>query len=83
LVYQYTVKKNEEWVFSRGGYQWEERGRRKGCMRVNILYFVFMYENRIMKPVEIALRREERRGRMMEEVNLIKIYCKHHNVTPW
>jgi hypothetical protein len=40
--------------------------------------FVFIYENRRMKPVEIVLRRgEEGRGRMMEGVNLAKIYCKH------
>jgi hypothetical protein len=37
-----------------------------------------MYENRRMKPVKIVLRRgEERRGRMMERVNLTKIYFKH------
>jgi hypothetical protein len=46
-----------------------------------------MYENRIMKPVEIVLRMgKDRRGRMMEEVNLTKIYFKHiykyHNVSP-
>jgi hypothetical protein len=45
-----------------------------------------IYENRRMKPVEIVLRRGKRgRGRMMERVNLIKIYCKHicryHNVS--
>jgi hypothetical protein len=46
------------------------------------MYFVFMYENRRKKPVEIILRR----GRMMEGVNLTKIYCKHickyHNASP-
>jgi hypothetical protein len=34
---------------------------RKGRMRVNmVMYFIFIYENR-MKPVEIVLRREERK----------------------
>jgi methylphosphotriester-DNA--protein-cysteine methyltransferase len=51
------------------------------------MYFVSIYENRRMKSVEIVLRREEGgRGRMMEGVNLTKIYCKHickyHNVSP-
>jgi hypothetical protein len=37
-----------------------------------------IYESRTMKSVEIILRKVEgRRGRMMEGVNLIKIYCKH------
>jgi hypothetical protein len=44
-----------------------------------------MYGNRTMKPVEIILRREEgRQGRVMEGLNVIKIYHKHifkyHNV---
>jgi hypothetical protein len=34
------------------------------------MHFVFIYENRRMKPVEIVLRREEcRGGRMMEGIN--------------
>jgi hypothetical protein len=42
------------------------------------MYFVSIYENRRMKPVEIVLRREEEgRGRRMEGVNPTKIYCKH------
>jgi hypothetical protein len=42
------------------------------------MYFVFRYENRRMKPVEIVLRMGARgRRRMMEEVNLTMIYCKH------
>jgi hypothetical protein len=42
------------------------------------MYFVFIYENRRMKPVEIVLRMgDERKGRMMERINLTKIYCKH------
>jgi hypothetical protein len=42
------------------------------------MYFVSTYENRKMKPVEIALRRVgERRGRMKEKVNVTKIYYKH------
>jgi hypothetical protein len=51
------------------------------------MYFVFIYGNRIVKSVEIVLRRH---GEGMREndgvVNLIKIYCKHlckcHNVVP-
>jgi hypothetical protein len=50
-------------------------------------YFLFMYENRTMKPVKTVLRRE--RGKWEElwrGVNLIKINCKHicnyHNVSP-
>jgi hypothetical protein len=53
------------------------------------MYFVFVYENRRMKPVEIVLGRggrERRGGRAMEGVNLTKIYCKHickyHHVSP-
>jgi hypothetical protein len=51
------------------------------------MYFVFVYENRTQKLVEIILRRwEEGLGKTMEGMNLIKIYCKHicksHNVSP-
>jgi hypothetical protein len=49
------------------------------------IYFVFIYENRRVKPVEIVLKNRGG-GRMMEEVNLIKIYSKHickcHNLFP-
>jgi hypothetical protein len=42
------------------------------------MWFVYIHENRRMKPVEIVLRRgEEGRGRMMEGVNLTEIHCKH------
>jgi hypothetical protein len=35
-----------------------------------------MYENRTMKPVEMVVRSGEGvRGRMVEGVNLAKIYC--------
>jgi hypothetical protein len=49
------------------------------------MYFVFLYENRRMKPGEIILRREGGGGRRIREgVKLIKIYwkqaCKYHNV---
>jgi hypothetical protein len=52
------------------------------------MYFVFIDENRRMKPIEIVLRRGEgRKRRTMEGVNLTKIYCKHtckyHNVSPY
>jgi hypothetical protein len=50
------------------------------------MYFVSIYENRRMKPVEIVLRREGGRGRTIEGVNPTKIYCKHvckyYNVSP-
>jgi hypothetical protein len=53
-------------------------GIRKGLMRVNMYtYFVSIYENGRMKPVEIVLRSGgEERGRMMEGINLTMIYCK-------
>jgi hypothetical protein len=42
------------------------------------MYFVYVYENRIMKSVEIVLRRGEGGMRDKDEgVNLIKVYCKH------
>jgi hypothetical protein len=51
------------------------------------MYFVSIYENRRMKPVEIALR--SRGGRKREKDGggkSIKIYSKHtwqyHNVSP-
>jgi hypothetical protein len=52
-----------------------------------VMSFVFIYGNRILKPIEIVLRRVgEKRGRMMEGVNLTKIYykhiCKYHNISP-
>jgi hypothetical protein len=52
------------------------------------MYFASIYENRRMKPVEIVVRRGERNWeKMMEEVNLTKIYCKHiwkyHDVFPY
>jgi hypothetical protein len=44
--------------------------------------FVSIYENRRMKPVEIALRRgSERRGRMMEGINLRYIVRTYVNIT--
>jgi deoxyadenosine/deoxycytidine kinase len=47
------------------------------------MYFVFIYENRRMKTVEIVLRR----GRTMEGINPNKIYfkhiCKYYNVFPY
>jgi hypothetical protein len=49
------------------------------------MYFVNIYENTIIKTVEIVLRRGGR-GRTMEGVNLFKIHCKHmcnyHNASP-
>jgi hypothetical protein len=51
------------------------------------MYFLSIFENIRMKPIEIVLRRGEKgRGRMMEGVNLTKIHCKHickyHNISP-
>jgi hypothetical protein len=42
-----------------------------------LIYFVFIYENRRMKPGDIVLRREGGGGRRTREgVKLIKIYWK-------
>jgi hypothetical protein len=45
-----------------------------------------MYENRIIKPAEIVLRRGEGMREKDGGVNLLKIYykhtCKHHKVSP-
>jgi hypothetical protein len=41
------------------------------------MYFVFMYENRRMKPVEIILRRERETRENSVGLNLAKRYCKH------
>jgi hypothetical protein len=41
------------------------------------MYFVFIYDNRRMKPVEIVLRRRGgKKERMMEGINVTMIYCK-------
>jgi hypothetical protein len=50
-------------------------------------YFVYLYENRIMKPVEIILRRRPGgRGRFMEGMKVTKVHCeqicKCHDETP-
>jgi hypothetical protein len=48
--------------------------------------FVFIFENRRVKPAEVVLRHGGGGGRRMEEVNLTKIHCKHmckyHHVSP-
>jgi hypothetical protein len=45
------------------------------------MYFVFIYENRRMKPVVIVLRSRGRwGGRIMEEVNLRYIVSTHVNI---
>jgi hypothetical protein len=51
------------------------------------MYFVYVYENRIMKLVEVVLRRGRRGRRENDEgMNLIEIHykhiCKRHNETP-
>jgi hypothetical protein len=43
------------------------------------MYFVFIYENRRMKLVEIVLRRGKRE--MMEGINLIYIVNTYANIT--
>jgi hypothetical protein len=49
------------------------------------MYFVFMYENRIMKPDEIILRGgaawEENNGGDKSKMHC-KHICKYHNVSP-
>jgi hypothetical protein len=51
------------------------------------MYFVYVYESRTMKPNEIVLIRGRGWKRMIKEVNLIKIHCKHiskfHNESPY
>jgi hypothetical protein len=47
--------------------------RRENMMDV----FFFMYENKTMKLVEIALSAGGEMRENMEELNLIKICCKH------
>jgi hypothetical protein len=48
--------------------------------------FVFIYENRRMKPVEIVLRRVRRGRRKNDGGSKYKIHCKHirtyHDVSP-
>jgi hypothetical protein len=71
------------------GISGKEVGIRKGRMSVNMVdYFVFIYENRRMKPGEIVLRRGK--GDVKKQwrgVNLTMIYykyiCKYHNVSPF
>jgi hypothetical protein len=43
------------------------------------MYFVYVSENRIIKPVEIILRRgrDGAEGRTKEGVSLNKVHCKH------
>jgi hypothetical protein len=39
--------------------------------------FVFIDENRRMKPVEIVLERGEGKGRTMGWIDLTKVSCRH------
>jgi hypothetical protein len=72
------VQEGKIGLFWGGGYHWEVSGHKESGMRVNmVMYFVTIYENRRMKPVEIVLRRRKEERRMMKWVNLIKIYYKH------
>jgi hypothetical protein len=54
---------------------------------MNVLeYYVLMNENGKMRPVETVLRMGRGKRRMIEGVNLAKVYCKHfckyHNEPP-
>jgi hypothetical protein len=43
-----------------------------------LMYFIHLYENRIVKPIEIVVRIEEDEGgKMMDGVNLTKVCCEH------
>jgi hypothetical protein len=53
LEYQYTIKNKTKKLPSGDGYQWEREGRRR---TICLMYFVYVYENIIMKPVKIVLR---------------------------
>jgi hypothetical protein len=50
------------------------------------MYFIFKYENRIIKAAEIVLRREGERMKENDGGGESKIHCKqickYHNVTP-
>jgi hypothetical protein len=79
-------RRRENNFFSVVRYQWEGVGTRKGEITVYMwMCFVFIYENRRMKPVEIVLRGGGK-SRMIEGIYLTKIYFKHiykyHNVSP-
>jgi hypothetical protein len=45
------------------------------------MYFVSIYENRRIKPVEIVPRLGERRGRTIERVNLRYVVSTYINFT--
>jgi hypothetical protein len=65
-----------------GRVNWEGEGG-----QISLLYFIYWYKNRIMKPVEIVFRKEEEVwGRMMMGLNITKVHYKHiwkcHNETP-
>jgi hypothetical protein len=44
--------------------------------KVDVL-FIYSYNNRIMKLVEIILSMGEGRREMMKGMNLAKVHCKH------
>jgi hypothetical protein len=52
--------RNLKQVLLEGGYQWEG-GRQKESVKEE-MHIILMYEHRIMKHVEIVLRRREIRG---------------------
>jgi hypothetical protein len=91
LNYQYTLKINEGQEVKEAffwGWVSVGDGRAQGKGKSGWLWwmdFVSIHENRRMKSVVIILR-SGRGRRMMEEVNLTNIYCKHigkyHSVPP-
>jgi hypothetical protein len=60
---------------------WEKAKGEGGGGQIQWIYFVFVCENRTMKPTKIVLSGERKK----EGVNLIKIYCQYvckcHNIS--
>jgi hypothetical protein len=63
----------------------EGEQRRKGG-RICSMYFIYLHENKTMKLVENFSEGGKGLGRMMDGLNLTKVYCKHickcHNGSP-
>jgi hypothetical protein len=72
---QYTLKnEGQEGKIGpvQSGYQWEGGGQTERGV-----YLVYLYENRMMKPVGIVLRRGEKRELEERWRGESKIHCKH------
>jgi hypothetical protein len=63
---------SEKWESFEGRISCKVGGRLKGVM--NMIKILYMYENRIMKPVKIVQRGRGCRIRVIEGVNLIKVH---------